>query len=54
MTHTDHLTRNLAGAWLIAKARRQAAQHGTYRAAVNLRKQGVELAMALAILRGGV
>ena len=53
ITRTDHLTRNLAGAWIIAKARQQQRTSGTYRAALNLKKQGIELALALAILRSG-
>jgi hypothetical protein len=53
ITRTDSLTRQLAGAWLIDKARSQARSSGTYRAACNLRRQGVELSLALAILRAG-
>lgn len=42
-----------AGRWLCMKADQQARQHGVYRAARNLRKQGVPLDLALAILVGG-
>ncbi len=42
----------LTGRWLAEKARRQAAKVGTQQAAVNLRKQGVPLPLALAILAG--
>jgi hypothetical protein len=47
-----HTRERLAGHWLIHKAHRQAAELGTYRAALNLRKQGVRLELALAILSG--
>lgn len=40
-----------AGVWLVRKARAQAAQSGTYAAARNLKKQGIPLELALAILR---
>ena len=53
ITRTDHLTRNLAGAWIISKARQQQRTSGTQQAARNLRRQGCELALALAILRAG-
>lgn len=39
-----------AGLWLADKARRNAAESGTYQAAANLRKQGVPLNLALALL----
>jgi hypothetical protein len=38
------------GHWLIDKARHQAAERGTFIAAQNLRKQGVPVEMAVAIL----
>lgn len=38
------------GQWLVAKARRQAAAQGVQPAARNLRKQGLPLELALAIL----
>ena len=41
-----------AGRWLIDKARSQAKQHGTQRAALNLKKQGVPFGLALRILTG--
>lgn len=44
----------VAGMWLVAKALQQAAEHGTYQAAVNLRKQGLPLSHALIILGSGV
>ena len=47
-------TRTIAGAWLIAKARRQQVTLGTFQAARNLRKQGVPLQLALAILTGRI
>jgi hypothetical protein len=40
----------VVGWWLLAKARRQAAEAGTYQAAKNLRKQGAPLELALLIL----
>ena len=40
----------MAGRWLVLKAREQQSAAGTYAAARNLRKQGVPLPMALAIL----
>ena len=40
----------LAGMFLVAKMRQQAIEAGTYRAAANLRKQGVPIAVALAVL----
>lgn len=40
----------LAGHWLATKARKQAQQQGHYRAALNLRKQGCPIDVALAIL----
>ena len=39
-----------AGAWLVDKARRQAAKQGTQAAARNLRKQGVPVELAVRIL----
>lgn len=39
-----------AGRWLVLKARQQQARQGTQAAARNLRKQGVPLSLALAIL----
>jgi ribosomal protein S11 len=44
----------LAGMFLVSKARQQAAEYGTQQAARNLRKQGMPIETALAILRGGV
>jgi hypothetical protein len=41
-----------AGGWLIRKARAQAQAKGTFTAAANLRKQGVPMDLALAILLG--
>lgn len=41
----------LVGAFIIAKARKQAAESGTFRAAQNLRKAGYPLALAVSILR---
>ena len=38
--------------WFAQKSRDQAASSGVYQAARNLRKQGVPLAYALAILAG--
>jgi hypothetical protein len=47
----DHYSAALsAGYWLVDKARRQAADLGTQAAAHNLRKQGVPIEVALAIL----
>ena len=39
-----------AGMWLAMKARKQASMIGVQRAAVNLRKQGVPIELALEIL----
>jgi hypothetical protein len=39
-----------AGLWLASKARRNADEVGTFQAARNLRKQGVPLNLALALL----
>ena len=39
-----------AGLWLACKARRNAEEVGTFQAARNLRKQGVPLNLALALL----
>jgi hypothetical protein len=50
---TAHAVR-LAGMFFVAKLRQQARDSGTYRAALNARKQGAPLAVALAALRGGV
>lgn len=41
-----------AGTWLARKARQQAKEQGVQRAAMNLRKQGVPLELALLILVG--
>lgn len=41
-----------AGGWLMRKAREQAQAKGTFTAAANLRKQGVPLDLALALLLG--
>lgn len=41
-----------AGQWFVAKARRQADQHGVQAAARNLRKQGVPVELALLVLAG--
>jgi hypothetical protein len=40
----------VAGQWLVHKATRQQAKHGTQHAAANLRKQGVPLPVARLIL----
>lgn len=40
----------LVGEWFFAKYRRQAAETGVARVAKNLRKQGVPIEVALAIL----
>ena len=45
-------TRTLAGAWIINKIRRQQATVGTLQAARNCRKQGLPIALTLAILTG--
>ena len=45
-------TRTLAGAWITNKIRRQQATVGTLQAARNCRKQGLPIALALAILIG--
>ena len=44
----------LAGMYLVSKARQQARDSGTYRAALNLRKSGCPINVALSILKGGV
>ena len=44
-----HMT---AGAWIIAKVRRQQTTAGTLQAAKNCRKQGMPFELALAILTG--
>jgi hypothetical protein len=41
----------MAGAWLYVKYRRQARTLGVYRAALNMRKQGAPLTLALQLLR---
>lgn len=41
---------DIAGIWLVSKARKQQRDKGTYHAALNLRKQGVPLHIALGIL----
>lgn len=41
-----------AGLWLARKAAQQAKEQGVQRAALNLRKQGVPLELALMILVG--
>lgn len=43
---------NAAGLWLARKARRNAEEAGVQQAARNLRKQGVPIELALAILCG--
>jgi hypothetical protein len=55
-TRADSTARavRLAGMYLVSKLRQQARDSGTYRAALNARKQGVPLSVALACLRGGV
>ena len=44
----------LADMYLVSKARQQARDSGTYRAALNLRKSGCPINVALSILKGGV
>jgi hypothetical protein len=49
MTHPTH---NAIGEWFTVKWRDRAAEAGAFKAATQLRKQGVPLVVALAILVG--
>ena len=40
------------GSWLVCKLRRQQRTHGTFAAALNAKKQGLPLNLALAALAG--
>ena len=51
-TRSDWYAMQYAGAWLVAKSRRQARTCGVYHVATQLRKRGVPLALALRILGG--
>jgi hypothetical protein len=52
MSHRERTAMMFAGYFLLEKFRQQCAVSGTFRAALNLKKQGCDLTTALLMLRG--